>query len=121
MSEGEVRGAPDVERKPESTAESLSGNKPQAQGGASAPSSVPSPNPPATSATEDEDESEDESFILEESPCGRWQKRREEVTACHVAIEVSSDFRYSKRFVQLKISYKNLTKSRVLIIGCYEL
>uniref|UniRef100_A0A7N9B1H6 Nuclear receptor-binding protein n=1 Tax=Mastacembelus armatus TaxID=205130 RepID=A0A7N9B1H6_9TELE len=28
---------------------------------------------------EDEDESEDESEILEESPCGRWQKRREEV------------------------------------------
>ncbi|XP_023044113.2 nuclear receptor-binding protein 2 isoform X4 [Piliocolobus tephrosceles] len=28
---------------------------------------------------EREDESEDESDILEESPCGRWQKRREEV------------------------------------------
>ncbi|XP_070556440.1 nuclear receptor-binding protein-like [Ptychodera flava] len=26
------------------------------------------------------DESEDESEVLEESPCGRWQKRREEVT-----------------------------------------
>jgi len=26
-----------------------------------------------------EEESEDESDILEESPCGRWQKRREEV------------------------------------------
>ena len=26
------------------------------------------------------DESEDESEILEESPCGRWQKRREEVS-----------------------------------------
>ena len=25
------------------------------------------------------DESEDESDVLEESPCGRWQKRREEV------------------------------------------
>jgi len=25
------------------------------------------------------DESEDESEVLEESPCGRWQKRREEV------------------------------------------
>lgn len=25
-------------------------------------------------------ESEDESEVLEESPCGRWQKRREEVT-----------------------------------------
>ncbi|KAL4842873.1 hypothetical protein H8958_021078 [Nasalis larvatus] len=28
---------------------------------------------------EREDESEDESGVLEESPCGRWQKRREEV------------------------------------------
>lgn len=27
-----------------------------------------------------EEESEDESEILEESPCGRWQKRREQVT-----------------------------------------
>lgn len=26
-----------------------------------------------------EEESEDESEILEESPCGRWQKRREQV------------------------------------------
>ncbi len=29
-----------------------------------------------------EEESEDESEILEESPCGRWQKRREQVTLC---------------------------------------
>ena len=27
------------------------------------------------------DESEDESEVLEESPCGRWQKRREEVSS----------------------------------------
>ncbi|XP_030232950.1 nuclear receptor-binding protein [Gadus morhua] len=40
--------------------------------------------PPATTATEDEDESEDESEILEESPCGRWQKRREEVNQRNV-------------------------------------
>lgn len=26
-----------------------------------------------------QDDSEDESEILEESPCGRWQKRKEEV------------------------------------------
>ncbi|KAG7261415.1 hypothetical protein CRUP_006279 [Coryphaenoides rupestris] len=42
------------------------------------------PPPPATTATEDEDESEDESEILEESPCGRWQKRREEVNQRNV-------------------------------------
>lgn len=28
-----------------------------------------------------EEESEDESEILEESPCGRWQKRKEQVGA----------------------------------------
>ena len=56
-----------------------------AVGGASAAATSMSPPvstmpcPPATTATEDEDESEDESEILEESPCGRWQKRREEV------------------------------------------
>ena len=35
----------------------------------------PSPIEQAESA----DESDDESEVLEESPCGRWQKRREEV------------------------------------------
>lgn len=45
---------------------------------------VTSIQPPASAATEDEEESDDESEILEESPCGRWQKRREEVTV-HVA------------------------------------
>uniref|UniRef100_A0A673GZ55 Nuclear receptor-binding protein n=1 Tax=Sinocyclocheilus rhinocerous TaxID=307959 RepID=A0A673GZ55_9TELE len=40
---------------------------------------------PALPATEDEEEeSEDESEILEESPCGRWQKRREEVNQRNV-------------------------------------
>lgn len=29
-----------------------------------------------------EEESEDESEILEESPCGRWQKRKEQVSVC---------------------------------------
>lgn len=66
----------------------MSSSTRQVQGGAPASSPVPATatattptKPPATStATEDEDESEDESEILEESPCGRWQKRREEVT-----------------------------------------
>uniref|UniRef100_A0A4W4G0Z5 Nuclear receptor-binding protein n=1 Tax=Electrophorus electricus TaxID=8005 RepID=A0A4W4G0Z5_ELEEL len=41
--------------------------------------------PAAAAATEDEEEeSEDESEILEESPCGRWQKRREEVNQRNV-------------------------------------
>lgn len=65
---------------PEATAGHMSGNTQQVQGGASVSSPVASMQPPATTATEDEDESEDESEILEESPCGRWQKRREEVT-----------------------------------------
>ncbi|CAG11037.1 unnamed protein product, partial [Tetraodon nigroviridis] len=37
----------------------------------------------AAAATEDE-ESDDESEILEESPCGRWQKRKEEVNQRNV-------------------------------------
>uniref|UniRef100_A0A8C2K9X7 Nuclear receptor-binding protein n=1 Tax=Cyprinus carpio TaxID=7962 RepID=A0A8C2K9X7_CYPCA len=46
-------------------------------------SAAPAPPPPP--ATEDEEEeSEDESEILEESPCGRWQKRREEVNQRNV-------------------------------------
>lgn len=64
---------------PEVTALHMCSNSQQVQGGAP----VSSIQPPATTATEDEDEdeSEDESEILEESPCGRWQKRREEVMA----------------------------------------
>lgn len=38
---------------------------------------VKPPNIPPESG----DESDDESGVLEESPCGRWQKRREEVCA----------------------------------------
>uniref|UniRef100_A0A673NJZ3 Nuclear receptor-binding protein n=1 Tax=Sinocyclocheilus rhinocerous TaxID=307959 RepID=A0A673NJZ3_9TELE len=34
--------------------------------------------------SDEEEESEDESEILEESPCGRWQKRREEVNQRNV-------------------------------------
>lgn len=86
MSEGENKQAPDTAQdgKSDSGAAASAGG----QGGsvASVSSSVSPPvsvvsQPPATStATEDdEEESEDESEILEESPCGRWQKRREEV------------------------------------------
>ncbi|XP_056134525.1 nuclear receptor-binding protein-like [Lampris incognitus] len=59
-------------------------NTQQGHGGASVSPPVSSIPPPATTATEDEDESEDESDILEESPCGRWQKRREEVNQRNV-------------------------------------
>lgn len=59
----------------EVTVGQVSSNIQQVESGAS----VASIQTPATTATEDEDESEDESDILEESPCGRWQKRREEV------------------------------------------
>ncbi|KAL0598442.1 Nuclear receptor-binding protein 2 [Plecturocebus cupreus] len=40
---------------------------------------APDPAPRRAREREREDESEDESDILEESPCGRWQKRREQV------------------------------------------
>lgn len=39
-----------------------------------------------------EEESEDESEILEESPCGRWQKRREQVTPSRRATYASFAF-----------------------------
>lgn len=45
-------------------------------------STVTQSAPPATE--DEEEESEDESEILEESPCGRWQKRREEVNQRNV-------------------------------------
>lgn len=74
MSEGDGKPAP------EPVAEALSPSAPQA-----APASV---SPPVStvppSATDEEEESEDESEILEESPCGRWQKRREEVNQRNV-------------------------------------
>lgn len=67
----EGRGAPEVTH--------MSSNSQQVPPGG-APSSASAKPPASSTATEDEDESEDESQILEESPCGRWQKRREEVT-----------------------------------------
>lgn len=74
MSEGEAKQIPSSgsDTKPEST---------------SSGPGMTSVSPPVTSAApaapqeEEEEESEDESEILEESPCGRWQKRREEVSA----------------------------------------
>ncbi|KAM4592896.1 nuclear receptor-binding protein-like isoform 1-T2 [Odontesthes bonariensis] len=84
MLEAEEVEDPGAEGNPELTAGSVISNTPQVQGGTSVPSPVASQNPDATSATEDEEESEDESEILEESPCGRWQKRREEVNQRNV-------------------------------------
>lgn len=78
MSDPQGKAAPGAEgNTPEVTAGIVSTQ--QVQGGASVSSPVAPIQPPATTPTEDEDESEDESEILEESPCGRWQKRREEV------------------------------------------
>ncbi|XP_069461567.1 nuclear receptor-binding protein isoform X3 [Ambystoma mexicanum] len=78
MSEGEVRTAPSTGSDPK--LESLS-----------AMPTVASMSPPVTATSapapqpeEEEEESEDESEILEESPCGRWQKRREEVNQRNV-------------------------------------
>lgn len=77
MSEAEVPEAPGSEGKPEPAAGTVAGSVPHVQAETAA---VPQ-TPPIASATEDEDESEDESEILEESPCGRWQKRRDQVRA----------------------------------------
>lgn len=38
--------------------------------------------PDEGSTNKADSESEDECEVLEESPCGRWQKRREEVKTC---------------------------------------
>lgn len=79
MSEAPVKAALDTEETiPEVTAAQTLNHPQQVQDVAS----VAPAQPPVTTATEDEDESEDESEILEESPCGRWQKRREEVRSC---------------------------------------
>ena len=43
------------------------------------PGSRASTDPEHKSPRESGEDSEDESEILEESPCGRWLKRREEV------------------------------------------
>lgn len=78
MSEGETKQGPDAvqDGKLDSVAAPSAG---QGVTSVSPPVSMVT-QPPATGATEDEEEeSEDESEILEESPCGRWQKRREEV------------------------------------------
>lgn len=78
MSEGESKQAHENSQdgKPESAAPASAG---QGVSSVSPPVSMVT-QPAATAATEDEEEeSEDESEILEESPCGRWQKRREEV------------------------------------------
>uniref|UniRef100_A0A8C7XUH7 Nuclear receptor-binding protein n=1 Tax=Oryzias sinensis TaxID=183150 RepID=A0A8C7XUH7_9TELE len=58
--------------------------KTTSQGETPASSSAVPQTPPIASATEDEDESEDESEVLEESPCGRWQKRRDQVNQRNV-------------------------------------
>ncbi|XP_016311692.1 nuclear receptor-binding protein-like isoform X1 [Sinocyclocheilus anshuiensis] len=69
-----------IDMKSESTA-----SPPTGQGVSSVSPPVSTVTQPALPATEDEEEeSEDESEILEESPCGRWQKRREEVNQRNV-------------------------------------
>lgn len=104
MSEAEEK--PGTDAKSEFTAGNLSPSSTQAQGGTPTTSSGASPKPVATSATEDEDESEDESEILEESPCGRWQKRREEVIICSTShpSPLIHPFKRTLRF-QLKFGF----------------
>ncbi|XP_055041326.1 nuclear receptor-binding protein isoform X1 [Misgurnus anguillicaudatus] len=80
--EGKQTPAPvsTMDTKSESTA-----SPPPAQAVSSVSPPVSTVTQSAPPATEDEEEeSEDESEILEESPCGRWQKRREEVNQRNV-------------------------------------
>ncbi|NWR80118.1 NRBP protein, partial [Centropus unirufus] len=71
MSEGEAKQVPS----------GGSDSKPESTSSAPGMTAVSAPVAPAAppEEEEEEEESEDESEILEESPCGRWQKRREEV------------------------------------------
>lgn len=71
MSEGESKQVPS----------SGSDSKPESASSGPGMTSVSAPVTSAAPPEEEEEESEDESEILEESPCGRWQKRREEVSA----------------------------------------
>lgn len=85
MSEGESKQAPAQEGRRDSGATAAPASTGQGLSSVSPPVSVAAQPPPPTAATEDEeDESEDESEILEESPCGRWQKRKEEVNQRNV-------------------------------------
>uniref|UniRef100_A0A8C5MZE6 Nuclear receptor-binding protein n=1 Tax=Leptobrachium leishanense TaxID=445787 RepID=A0A8C5MZE6_9ANUR len=70
MSEGESKAAPGT------------GSDPKLENVVSMSPPVSAPAVPPQE--EEEEESEDESEILEESPCGRWQKRREEVNQRNV-------------------------------------
>lgn len=78
MSEGENKQAPDSvqEVKTDSVAAASTA---QGVSSVSPPVSVVTQPPPNAATEDEEEESEDESEILEESPGGRWQKRREEV------------------------------------------
>lgn len=62
------------------------------------------------------EDSEDESEVLEESPCGRWLKRREEVRLnfsydifCHSCVRlISFDFHLSLMKVLMRTSIQAL-------------
>lgn len=60
-----------------------------------------------------EEESEDESEILEESPCGRWQKRKDKVRLkcafCHYLDSVC--ILEQRQTVSISIEFQNLLKS----------
>ncbi|GAB0185191.1 nuclear receptor-binding protein [Grus japonensis] len=81
MSEGESKQVPSSgsDSKPESAS--------SGPGMTSVSASVTSAAPPEEEE-EEEEESEDESEILEESPCGRWQKRREELQAMPLGLSL---------------------------------
>lgn len=90
-----------MEVKSDSTA-----SPPPAQGVSSVSPPVSTVTQPAPPATEDEEEeSEDESEILEESPCGRWQKRREEVQIGVQLIDFNL-FSFFNGFIPLRLLFE---------------
>ena len=85
-------------------------------------------DPEHKSPRESGEDSEDESEILEESPCGRWLKRREEVSAVINNNRLFSRWRNEvARFgiMNLESIYRFLSRaficSLILVLGVFSL
>lgn len=69
------------------------------------PGSRSSTDPEHKSPRESGEDSEDESEILEESPCGRWLKRREEVYFFKIYFYLYFVYQFNWNFILINIIY----------------
>lgn len=67
------------------------------------PGSRSSTDPEHKSPRESGEDSEDESEILEESPCGRWLKRREEVCFYLIHLYLYLVYHFDWNFILINI------------------